>query len=95
MLCDRLVQIFSRLVRVFSYQILCILSSLLFVLYPSGRSASTCFTTDRSKSWKKVNDGKNCAFLDHIGKHSPHRLATQRCQDLARSIQHLARVIEK
>lgn len=62
---------------------------------PSGHSGSTYFTIDGFKSWKKVNDGKNCAFLGHVGKNSPHGLATQRCHDLAIPTQHLVRVIEK
>ena len=36
------------------------------------------------KSWRKVNNGKNCAFLKHIGKDpcSPHNIAVSACQDL-------------
>ena len=36
------------------------------------------------RSWKKVNDGKNCAFPKHIGNGlcSPHNNAVTTCQDL-------------
>jgi hypothetical protein len=44
---------------------------------PSGNPVQRVFTIDGFKSWKKVRDGKNCAFLNHIGKdpNSFHRIA--------------------
>ncbi|MDD0213366.1 hypothetical protein PSY81_23475, partial [Shigella flexneri] len=35
------------------------------------------FVVGGFKSWKKVNDGKNCALLHHegIGPNSPHKVA--------------------
>ncbi|XP_062170522.1 uncharacterized protein LOC133876256 [Alnus glutinosa] len=44
---------------------------------PSGHPTQRVFTIDGFKNWKKVRDGKNCAFLNHIGKdpNSFHRIA--------------------
>nr|XP_027082388.1 zinc finger MYM-type protein 1-like [Coffea arabica] len=55
------------------------------------------FTTSGFRSWKKVNDGKNCAFLNHIGKdpNSSHKVAMQCYHDLGNSLQHLDKIIEK
>ncbi|XP_027148735.1 uncharacterized protein LOC113749245 [Coffea eugenioides] len=54
------------------------------------------FTTNGFRSWKKVNDGKNCAFLNHIGKdpNSSHKVAMQCYHDLENSLQHLDKIIE-
>lgn len=55
------------------------------------------FTTSGFRSWKKVNDGKNCVFLNHIGKdpNSSHKVAMQCYHDLGNSLQHLDKIIEK
>lgn len=41
-----------------------------FTKKPSGRCGSDTFTVKGFINWKKVNDGKDCAFLTHIGKDS-------------------------
>ncbi|XP_075521060.1 uncharacterized protein LOC142554253 [Primulina tabacum] len=45
---------------------------------PLGCSNQNAFTVDEFDNWKKVRNGKACAFLDHIEKDnvsSPHRNA--------------------
>ena len=61
------------------------------------RYGSNVFTRDGFQSWKKVNDGPNCAFLGHIGKdpNSMHREAIKSYHDLRNSLQHIEKTIEK
>ena len=42
------------------------------------------FILEGFQNWKKVKDGKNCAFLNHMGKYpnSPHKLAEKSLEDL-------------
>ncbi|XP_057488503.1 uncharacterized protein LOC130778716 [Actinidia eriantha] len=49
------------------------------------------------QSWKKVNDGENCAFLTHVGKdpNSLHKRAMKGCQCLVNQSQHIEKIIEK
>ncbi|KAG9444939.1 hypothetical protein H6P81_016279 [Aristolochia fimbriata] len=51
---------------------------------PDGRLGSDVFITRGFDKWKKVNDGKNCAFLGHMGKdhNSQHNKAENACLDL-------------
>ena len=35
---------------------------------PIGHAGQIAFTVDRFRNWKKVRDGRNCAFLNHMGK---------------------------
>ncbi|XP_074559177.1 uncharacterized protein LOC141815131 [Curcuma longa] len=61
---------------------------------PSGCSNQTAFTVDGFDNWKKVRNGKACAFLGHIGKDnvsSPHRNAEKACEDLMNQPQHISR----
>ncbi|KAH9722523.1 DUF4371 domain-containing protein [Citrus sinensis] len=51
----------------------------LFVM-PNGRPASTTFTVHGFRNWKKVNDGKKCAFLVHMGE--SHNAAEKSCANL-------------
>ncbi|XP_073121559.1 uncharacterized protein [Henckelia pumila] len=55
------------------------------------------FTINGFNSWKKVRDGKNCAFLAHIGKDltSPHRNAEKACEDLMNQQIHVVQIFEK
>ncbi|XP_042414073.1 uncharacterized protein LOC122002799 [Zingiber officinale] len=55
------------------------------------------FTINEFHSWKKVRDGKNCAFLAHIGKDltSPHRNAEKACEDLMNQQIHIVQSFEK
>nr|KYP50112.1 Zinc finger MYM-type protein 1 [Cajanus cajan] len=61
---------------------------------PSGRLGSDVFIATGFKSWRKVNNGKNCAFLKHIGKDpcSPHNNAVRACQDLLNQNCHIRNV---
>ena len=42
------------------------------------------FTFTGFRNWKKVNNGKNCAFLNHVWEDpcSPHNNAMKYCDDL-------------
>lgn len=53
------------------------------------------FTVDGFRNWKKVRDGKYCAFLSHVGKErdSYHKLCEQACEDLKNQAQHLPQVL--
>ena len=74
-----------------AYCLLCYL----FSKKPSGRHGSDVFISTGFRSWKKVNDGKNCAFLKHIGNDpcSPHNNAVRACQDLLNQAGHIQNVI--
>jgi hypothetical protein len=64
---------------------------------PCGHPTQRVFTIDGFKSWKKVRDGKNCLFLNHIGKdhNSFHRIAERPYKDLKnQSHQHIQNVFE-
>ncbi|QHN91939.1 Zinc finger MYM-type protein [Arachis hypogaea] len=62
---------------------------------PSGRNGSDIFISKGFRNWKKVNDGKNCAFLKHIGDPcSPHNNAVGACLDLLNQASHIQNVIE-
>ena len=56
----------------------------LFTMKVVGRPGWDVFSVKGFKSWKKVNNGKHCAFLIHIGDDSlsPHNRAVQACEDL-------------
>ena len=43
----------------------------LFSKKPVGRCGSDTFSVKGFRNWKKVNDGKACAFLTHVGKTMP------------------------
>ena len=51
----------------------------------------------RSRKWKKVNDGENCAFLSYIGKdpNSLHKRAIMHSRDLMNQAQHISHVMKK
>jgi hypothetical protein len=55
------------------------------------RGGSDVFTVHGFSNWKKVNDGRKCAFLNHIGSEpcSEHNNATKACQDLLNHQGHL------
>ncbi|XP_021803993.1 zinc finger MYM-type protein 1-like, partial [Prunus avium] len=60
---------------------------------PASRSA---LITDGFNNWKRVNDGKNCAFLLHVGgPSSPHNNYIRCAEDLMKSSQHIEKVIQK
>ncbi|XP_028079272.1 zinc finger MYM-type protein 1-like [Camellia sinensis] len=65
---------------------------------PTGRPGSSAFTIEGFSSWKKVNKGKNCPLLSHMGKDPPnssHRVAIKCCCDLTNQAQHIEAIIEK
>ena len=51
---------------------------------PTGNSGSHVFTKDGFWNWKKVNDGNNFSFLNHMGNepNSFHRASEQAMIDL-------------
>ncbi|KAH9795783.1 TTF-type domain-containing protein [Citrus sinensis] len=63
---------------------------------PFAQPKHTAFTVEGFNSWKKVRDGKNCAFLNQVGKHpnSTHKKTERSCEDLMRQSQHLVQVAE-
>ncbi|XP_059630083.1 uncharacterized protein LOC132273067 [Cornus florida] len=56
----------------------------LFGAKPTGRPRTNAFTSEGFRSWKKVNDGNRCAFLNHVGGSpcSAHSIAERACKDL-------------
>ncbi|XP_071688547.1 uncharacterized protein [Rutidosis leptorrhynchoides] len=61
---------------------------------PNVRYGTDAFTVKGFNNWKKVNDGKHCAFLKHIGC-SQHRDAVLFCDNLLNQDRHIENVIEK
>ena len=55
------------------------------------------FAEMRFRNWKKVNDGKNCAFLCHegVGLNSMHKRCLKFCDDLLDQSQHIEKVFDK
>ncbi|GJU31139.1 zinc finger MYM-type protein 1-like protein [Tanacetum coccineum] len=66
----------------------------LFSDSPNVRNGSNAFIVKGFDNWKKVNDGKNCAFLKHIGC-SQHRNAVTFCENLLNQEGHIGNIIEK
>ncbi|XP_052295669.1 uncharacterized protein LOC107177821 isoform X1 [Citrus sinensis] len=58
---------------------------------PSAHPKCKAYTVNGFNVWRKVKDGKNCAFLNHVGKdpNSSHKKAEKSCEDLMRQSQHL------
>ncbi|XP_059627110.1 uncharacterized protein LOC132269904 [Cornus florida] len=56
----------------------------LFGAKPTGCPRTNAFTSEGFRSWKKVNDGNKCAFLNHMGGNpcSAHNIAERACKDL-------------
>ncbi|PNX86613.1 repressor of the inhibitor of the protein kinase-like protein, partial [Trifolium pratense] len=69
----------------------------LFSKGPSGNCGSDAFITTGFRGWKRVRDGKNCAFLKHIGKdlRSAHNNAMEAYQDLLNKEAHIENVLQK
>ncbi|QHO02198.1 Zinc finger MYM-type protein [Arachis hypogaea] len=68
------------------------------VLLDEGRGAgSNAFIENDFRNWKKVNSGKECALLSHIGKgpNSFHHKALKSCDDLMKQSQHIDRLLHK
>ncbi|XP_059458260.1 uncharacterized protein LOC132187844 [Corylus avellana] len=67
----------------------------LFSMKALGRPRWDVFTIKGFRSWKKVHNGKNCAFLTHIGEDScsPHNNAVKYYEDLRNQAQHIDKVL--
>ncbi|KAL0009549.1 hypothetical protein SO802_011051 [Lithocarpus litseifolius] len=63
---------------------------------PTGNSGSHVFIKDGFQNRKKVNDGNNCFFLNHMGKepNSFHRASEQAKTDLMNQSQHIQKALE-
>uniref|UniRef100_A0ACD5WQZ9 Uncharacterized protein n=1 Tax=Avena sativa TaxID=4498 RepID=A0ACD5WQZ9_AVESA len=69
----------------------------LFYRKPVGRRGSDKFKVEGFKKWKKVNNGKDCAFLTHMGKDSKsaHNYAVKCYDNLKNKQCHLEQLVEK
>uniref|UniRef100_A0A0A9GHJ6 Uncharacterized protein n=1 Tax=Arundo donax TaxID=35708 RepID=A0A0A9GHJ6_ARUDO len=69
----------------------------LFSKKPSGRGGSDVFTVKGFRSWKKVKEGKKCAFLSHIGSdsNSAHSYNVKYYDNLKNASGHVDNVMEK
>lgn len=64
---------------------------------PIGKFGSDTFTVSGFNKWKKVNCGKDCAFIVHEGKSpsSAHNFSVRCYEDLKNQLCHIENVIEK
>ena len=64
---------------------------------PIGRDGSDRFTVAGFNKWKKINCGKDCAFVIHEGKTpaSAHNFSVRCYEDLKNQLCHIENVIEK
>ncbi|XP_023771138.1 uncharacterized protein LOC111919777 [Lactuca sativa] len=74
-------------------------ASYCFICYIFNDKPSVChgydaFTVKGFDNWKKVNDGKNCAFLKHIGC-SQHRNVVAFVENLMNQAAHIENIIVK
>ena len=69
----------------------------LFNKKPIGRAGSETFAVSGFNKWKKVNCGKDCAFIIHEGKTtaSAHNFSVRCYEDLKNQLCHIEKVIEK
>ncbi|KAG7988370.1 hypothetical protein I3843_03G184700 [Carya illinoinensis] len=67
----------------------------LFTMKTSQHSGWDVFTVMGFRNWKKINNGKHCAFLNHIGEDpcSCHNNAVKSCEDLLKQSQHIDKVM--
>ena len=69
---------------------------ILFSKKPTGKGGSNTFTVKGFKSWRKVNNGNDCAFITHMGTCGPAHQFSVKCYDnLKNSLCHIEQVIEK
>ena len=66
-----------------------------FTKKPSGRCGSDAFTVKGFINWKKVNDGKECALLTHVGRdsNSAHNYSVGCFDNLKNSMTHIDKAI--
>ncbi|KAL4568265.1 hypothetical protein LXL04_023873 [Taraxacum kok-saghyz] len=69
----------------------------LFNKKPIGKVGSDTFTITGFNKWKKVNCGKDCAFIVHEGKSpsSAHNFSVRCYKDLKNQLCHIENMIEK
>lgn len=69
----------------------------LFSKKPVGKCGSDTFTVKGFDKWKKVNNGKECAFLKHMGTtpSSAHNFAVGCYENLRNRINHVDEVMKK
>jgi hypothetical protein len=69
----------------------------LFSKKPLGKVGSDVFTVIGFKNWRKVNNGKNCAFLTHMGKtcNSAHNYAVRCYENLKNKPSHIEQLVER
>ncbi|XP_016173285.1 zinc finger MYM-type protein 1-like [Arachis ipaensis] len=72
-------------------------SCFLFAKESSINTGSNAFIENGFRNWKKVNNGKECSLLNHIGKgpKSFHHKALKSCDDLMKQSQHIDRLLHK
>ena len=68
-----------------------------FFRKPSKHPMQRVFIIDEFRNWKRVRDGKHCAFLNHLGKvpNLFHKIAESSYEDLKNQSQHIQNVFEK
>jgi Domain of unknown function (DUF4371) len=73
------------------------LSCFLFATKSNGRCGSDTFTVKGYQNWRKVNDGKKCSFLTHMGQdsNSAHNFAVRYFENLKNNMGHIEKVMEK
>ena len=73
------------------------LPSFLFSKKPIGRCGSDTFTVKGFQNWKKVNNGKECAFLTHMGRdpNSAHNFVVRCFENLKNIMSHIDKVMVK
>ncbi|GAV90630.1 DUF4371 domain-containing protein, partial [Cephalotus follicularis] len=69
----------------------------LFTNKTSEHPRTNAFVVEGFRTWRKVNSGKDCAFLTHVGKSpsSPHNVAIKCCEDLKNQSRHIDTIIDK
>ena len=69
----------------------------LFSKKPIGKCGSDTFTVSGFDKWKKVNNGKECAFLKHMGTtpSSAHNFAVRCYENLRNRLNHVDEVMKK
>ncbi|XP_016192481.1 zinc finger MYM-type protein 1-like [Arachis ipaensis] len=69
----------------------------LFAMESSINTGSNAFIENGFRNWKKVNSGKDCPLLNHIGKgpNSFYHRATKSCDDLMKQSQHVDTLMKR
>ena len=67
----------------------------LFTMKRDGRPGWDVFITKGFRNWRKVHEGKNCAFLTHIGEDpcSPHNNAMKSYENLRNQSRYIDKVL--